>query len=222
MGLLDVVYPPRCLHCNARAPTASLPLCSRCLRRPEKADSAEMMRHIERLPTPTDVLDTAMALWRFDKDGALQRIQHALKYENRPRYGIELGRLMAACVDERALHPSAIIPVPLHRIRRYERGYNQSAMLARGLSDELGAPMRADWLTRPVATRSQTRLSRAARWDNVADAFRPGREASLEGTSILLVDDVITTGSTAVAAAAALKDAGASHVALCALAFARG
>ncbi len=222
IGLLDVVYPPRCLHCNARTPTSSVPLCSRCMRRPERADPDAVTAHIERLPAPTDALDAARALWRFDKDGALQPVQHALKYQNRPRYGIALGRLMAAALDARLPAPDAIVPIPLHRARRYERGYNQSAMLARGLSAELGAPVRTDWLARPVATRSQTHLSRADRWANVDGAFRAARAEDLAGTSLLLVDDIITTGATAVAAAEALKDAGAHHVTLCALAFARG
>lgn len=221
MGLLDVVYPPRCLHCNARTPTARIPLCSRCVQRPERADPDQVMRHIERLPAPTEVLDGATALWRFDKDGALQQVQHGLKYGNRPYYGIEMGRLMTACVDAPYRPLTAIVPIPLHRTRWYERGYNQSVMLARGLSDELDAPVQTDWLTRPVATRSQAHLSRAERWANVASAFQANRSAPIAGTSLLLVDDIITTGSTAVAAAAALKDAGADRVVLCALAFAR-
>jgi ComF family protein len=221
LGLLDVVYPPRCLHCNARTPTARIPLCSRCVQRPERAAPDQVVRHIERLPAPTDALDAATALWRFDKDGALQQVQHGLKYGNRPYYGIEMGRLMAACVD--ALHesPTAIVPIPLHRTRQYERGYNQSTMLARGLSGALDVPVQTGWLTRPVATRSQAHLPRAERWTNVASAFEANRSAPIAGASILLVDDVITTGSTAVAAAAALKDAGAARVVLCALAFAR-
>lgn len=222
MGLLDVVYPPRCLHCNARTPTPADPICSRCVQRLERADAEAVREHIGRLPVPTDALDTALALWRFDKDGALQQVQHALKYQNRPSYGIALGRFMANCVHERDALFDAIVPIPLHRTRRYERGYNQSAMLARGLSAEIGVPVRTDWLARPVATRSQARLSRTARWGNVASAFQATQAAAIRGTSILLIDDIITTGSTAVAAAAALKKAGAQHVTLCALAFARG
>jgi ComF family protein len=179
------------------------------------------MDHIERLPAAPAALDRARALWRFDKDGALQQVQHALKYRNRPRYGVALGRLMAAGWDARAVALDAIVPIPLHRTRRYERGYNQSTLLARGLSETLDVPVRTDWLRRPIATRSQARLSRAARWSNVEGAFRATRADAVAGRSLLLVDDIITTGSTAVAAAATLKKAGAAQVTLYALAFAR-
>jgi ComF family protein len=118
--------------------------------------------------------------------------------------------------------PDAIVPIPLHRTRLYERGYNQSTMLAEGLSDALDVPLHTDWLTRPRATRSQTHLSRADRWANVATAFDVTAPDEVDGASLLIVDDIITTGSTAVAAAAALKEAGAARVTLCALAFARG
>lgn len=221
-GLLDVMYPPRCLHCNARISTSGVPLCSACLQRPERADPEAIMEHLERLPHAPAALDAAMALWRFDKDGALQQVQHGLKYGNRPRYGRALGRLMAACVREPSVAVEALVPIPLHRSRRYERGYNQSAMLARGLGAALGVPVRTDWLARPVPTRSQTHLARADRWANVAEAFRAEQPEAVAGTSLLLVDDVITTGATGLAAAAALKAAGAAQVALCALAFARG
>ena len=220
-GVLDLVYPPRCLHCDARTSTPADPLCSRCLQQPERADATAVMQHIHRLPAPTDALDAARALWRFDKDGVLQHAQHALKYGNRPRYGVALGRLMAACLDD-VDAPDTIVPIPLHRARFYERGYNQSAKLAEGLGAAADLPVHTDWLARPVATRSQTRLARPDRWANVSDAFAVTAPDAVDGASLLVVDDIVTTGSTAVAAAVALKDAGAAHVTLCALAFARG
>ncbi len=220
-GLLDLVYPPCCLHCGSRTPTPSDPLCSRCLTRLERASTRAVTEHIARLPAPVEALDRAAALWRFDKDGALQRVQHALKYGNRPRYGVILGQLLAACVDAPdAL--DAIVPIPLHRARRYERGYNQSSMLARGLAAAVRVPVREAWLARPVPTRSQARLPRPKRWENVARAFDVPDLAAVRDARVLLVDDVLTTGSTAVAAAAALKAAGAARVELGALAFARG
>lgn len=220
-GLLDLAYPPCCLHCRSRTPTGKDPLCSRCLQGLERASASSIMEHVARLPAPTDALDHATALWRFDKDGALQQVQHALKYGNRPQYGVILGKLMAACIDEPAAL-DAIVPIPLHRVRRYERGYNQSAMLARGLAAEIHVPVRADWLVRSRPTRSQARLARTQRWNNVANAFEVPHPAAVRDTHLLLVDDILTTGSTAVAAAAALKAAGAARVDLCTLAFARG
>jgi predicted amidophosphoribosyltransferase len=100
-----------------------------------------------------------------------------------------------------------------------ERGYNQAALLANGVSEALNCPARPDVLARPQATRSQTHLSRAERWQNVSGAFEA--RAALDGGTFLIVDDVLTTGSTAAAVAKTLKAAGAAEVWLATLAMAR-
>jgi ComF family protein len=174
---------------------------------------------LDRLPTGRGIFEDALALWVFDKGGTLQAVQHAFKYGNRPRYGVALGRLVGSAVEEEAAPPDGIVPVPLHRTRELERGYNQARMLARGVAETLDRPLRDDLLTRPHPTRSQTNLSREERWKNVRDAF--AADAACAGGHWLLVDDVLTTGSTAVAAALTLTDAGADAVSLATLALAR-
>ncbi len=163
-----------------------------------------------------------MALWVFEQGGALQAIQHALKYSNRPRYGVALGRLMgsAYAAEDHPL-PDALLPIPLHPTRQLERGYNQSAMLAEGLGAILDRPVLLDTLARPHPTRSQTHLSREARWANVRDAFAVSQPDVCAGQTVLLVDDILTTGSTLAAAAHVLHDAGAASVGFATLAFAR-
>lgn len=175
---------------------------------------------LDRLPTGRGLFEHALALWVFDKGGTLQAVQHAFKYGNRPRYGVALGRLIGSAYDENgAPCPDGVVPVPLHRTRELERGYNQSRMLAIGVADALDCPLRADLLDRPRPTRSQTNLSREERWRNVRDAF--AADAACDGGHWLLVDDVLTTGSTAVAAGLTLTDAGADAVSLATLALAR-
>ena len=130
-----------------------------------------------------------------------------LKYGQRPRYGRLLGRSLAALdlpdVD-------ALVPLPLHRTRFLERGYNQSEEIALGLAEVRALPCCADLLARTVATATQTTRTRAGRAENLAGAFAASPEAA--GLRLLLVDDVVTTGATARAAAAALADAGAAWV----------
>jgi ComF family protein len=116
-----------------------------------------------------------------------------------------------------ALHLDVIVPVPLHWRRRWQRGYNQSAELARGLASVLGLPCRARCLCRVRDTPVQSFLSPDARRDNVRGAFLAARAAHLRGAAVLLVDDVMTTGSTAHETSAALRRAGAARVVVAAL-----
>lgn len=218
-GVLDLVYPSRCLGCGARPESPQLPLCPRCLSGLERARPMEVAARLERLPTGGSAVETAHALWVFDKGGTLQAVQHALKYENRPRYGVPLGRLMGAAYAERHPPPDGVVPLPLHRTRRLERGYNQSAPLAEGAAAHLECPYRSDLLMRPHPTQSQTGLSRQARWANVQEAFRAAPTCA-EGRW-LLVDDVLTTGSTVAAAARALRAAGAEAASVLTLGLAR-
>ncbi|MEF8865472.1 MAG: ComF family protein [Salinibacter sp.] len=218
-GLLNVVYPPRCLGCGARPQSVRLPLCPQCLQSLGRAPEMGVAARLDRLPVGGGVFDGALALWVFDKGGTLQAVQHALKYQNRPRYGVPLGRLMGTAFADRYPAPDGVVPVPLHRTRRLERGYNQSAPLAEGAAEALGCPDCPGLLTRPHPTRSQTGLSRAERWQNVRDSFSAD-PAAAEGRW-LLVDDVLTTGSTAVAAGQTLADAGADALYLMTLGLAR-
>jgi ComF family protein len=174
---------------------------------------------LDRLPVGRGAINRALALWIFDKHGTLQAVQHALKYRNRPRYGVPLGRLVGQAYAEAHPRPDGVIPIPLHPTRRLERGYNQSRMLGDGVADALNVPLRPGLLDRPRPTRSQTNLSRSARWQNVRDAFAAAEDPA--HGRWLLVDDVLTTGSTCVAAAQTLHDAGAEAVSLATLALAR-
>jgi ComF family protein len=218
-GLLDLLYPPRCLGCGARPESAALPLCPRCLQSMERAPEMGVAARLDRLPAGHGLFEHLLALWVFDRGGTLQAVQHALKYGDRPRYAVALGRLVGRAYAEAAPSPDGVVPVPLHRTRELERGYNQSRMLADGVAEALGVPLRPALLTRPKPTRSQTNLSREERWRNVRDAF--AAEPACAGGHWLLVDDVLTTGSTAVAAGRTLSDAGAAAVSLATLALAR-
>jgi ComF family protein len=134
-----------------------------------------------------------------------------------------VGELWAAATEARlrALAAHVVVPVPLHWRRRWGRGYNQSEALARPIAARLGLPCRPSCLRRVRHTPEQAKQTPAARQDNVRHAFR-ARGTLLRGQTVLLVDDVFTTGSTAAEAARALRQAGAGRVVVAVLARAQG
>ena len=222
-AVADLAFPALCLACDRRLPpSGDVPLCPSCLRRLPRAEPGLVAARLDALPTGNR-FGQATALWVYDDGGAVQRLQHTLKYHDRPALGLALGRLLGRAVAESFGRPryEAVVPVPLARVRRLERGYNQSACLAQGLAESLDGrpPGREDVLVRARRTRSQTALSRARRWTNVAGAFVVPDPDAVRGRHLLLVDDVLTTGATVTAAAEPLLDAGAT-VDLAALALA--
>jgi ComF family protein len=142
------------------------------------------------------------------------------KFEGHSELAPELARLLGARLAFFRLEQTLFVPVPLHRARLVERGYNQSALLAQTLARELGARVNPRALERTRATEQQAALDRRARGDNVHGAFRV--RAAAPHTPVVLVDDVVTTGATARACLDALRQAGSRVVLVAALARTEG
>ncbi len=135
--------------------------------------------------------------FHFGKHGRLQDLIHDLKYKNATGIGLFLGQQVGQEIKD-SLPPntfSYVIPVPLHPKKKLQRGYNQSTFLAEGISEVCGVPMNEKIIIRQVETTSQTRKSKFERWENVEDIFKI-IDARHENKHFLLVDDVVTTGST--------------------------
>jgi ComF family protein len=194
------------------------PLCLPCVATIEAVDSLELLTVQERLTEC--MLDDIFAMWYFDQNNVIRQIQHQLKYGNRPVVGRWFGRLLGkAWVESGRTVPDVIVPIPLHRHRMLERGYNQSEEVARGIAAVIGAPINSTLLIRARATRTQTKLSRSRRQENVAGAFATGNPA--DANCIMLIDDVLTTGATLNEAGRVLKDAGIRTVVAAAPGYAR-
>lgn len=146
--------------------------------------------------------------------GRLKDMIHRLKYKGFAHIGVSLGHVLAdAFVD--AAWPrrrSVIVPIPLHADRLAERGYNQAELIAQGLSSVLSLPLAVDALTRVRRTADQKHLLGASRARNVRGAFAVHRVSAVSDRDVLLVDDVMTTGSTINEAARTLKRSGARGV----------
>jgi len=189
---------PRCPRCHNPLGTGRTPaeVCSECRGWPEQlsyARSAYLLEH------PADTL------------------VHALKYEGWGELSVEMGRSMAGVKlpSEASAAGAVVVPVPTTVRRVSQRGYNQAQLLAKSFSEGVGMPL-LEALERPRGGATQVALHPSERRANVKGAFVPnsGMDRSLKGAHVILVDDVLTTGSTAVAAATALDEMGAFGVTL--------
>ncbi len=147
-------------------------------------------------------------------EGALREYLSELKYRYRPELGEALGKLMVEWVklDLEFRKVNLIIPIPIHRLKLELRGYNQAEILANPLQRYLGIKLKNDIIIRDKLTESQNSLSKENRFSNIANAFRVINTKELSGASVLLVDDILTTGATASEAARVLLRAGALSV----------
>jgi len=151
-------------------------------------------------------LEGAYTLFYFSKGGKVQNLMHRFKYNGMKEIGNLLGNIAGAQLAKNEIFKSVdyIIPVPLHKKRLRQRGYNQSACFAEGLAQQLNAAVEEHNLVRPTATETQTHKSRFERFENMQEVFMVLNQTKLKNKHVLLVDDVITTGSTLEACGAQL------------------
>ena len=205
---LDFISPRLCVACGRRLSPTERSLCSVCqlhLPRtafqfsPQDNPMAQLFWHLA-------PIERAAAFIYYQPHSEMARMVYRLKYRNSPDVGEDLGRLMAT--DFLLAHYfddiDLLLPVPLTRKRQHQRGYNQSEMLARGISDVTHLPMAPKALKRQVFRESQTHLSRHERQENVDGIFVVTDTEILKGRHVLLIDDICTTGATLTAYAKAL------------------
>ncbi|WP_259068453.1 ComF family protein [Mucilaginibacter sp. X4EP1] len=151
-------------------------------------------------------LEAAYALFYFNKGGKIQNLMHQFKYKGVKQIGNLLGSLAGEQLVKNDIFSNVdfIIPVPLHKKRLQQRGYNQSACFAEGLAEKLNALAEIDNLVRSKATETQTHKSRFERFENMLEVFSVKAPGKLINKHVLLVDDVVTTGSTLEACGACL------------------
>ena len=144
----------------------------------------------------------------FSKTGKIQHLLHQLKYEGNKDAGFFLGQQLGESIKDVELFHGIdyLIPIPLHPKKEHLRGYNQSYVIAQGVEDVGGIPIINDCLYRKVFTSTQTKKSREERWNNVKDIFDVKNQERLIGKHILLIDDVLTTGATLLAAGRTLSN----------------
>jgi ComF family protein len=206
-GLGHLVFTNVCLHCNKELVAQERYLCWICWDGLERTyfELQKEATILDKLFWNRVEIKHTCALYVYGKGKISQSLIRALKYDFKAPLGIFLGEHMA---QQLLQHPiskvDALLPVPIHPKKKFARGYNQSELLARGLSKEWGIPVMKSLVRKRKHTNSQTTNDRFGRWDNVQNMF----DAVLKNTNyghILIVDDVITTGATLESLARAIK-----------------
>ncbi len=215
---LDLLFPPQCVICKRGGHVLCLgclnsiqplcpPICQRCGTQLSPYEQCHNCRY------RTLHLNVLRVFGHYE--GALRTCIHALKYDGQKRLAEPLGKLLVQAYIAYGLRADLVIPVPLHKEREQQRGYNQTTLLARQFARQLGLTLREDILQRARATPVQVGLNGQERQQNVEGAFACTPQfttGALSGRTILMIDDVCTTGSTLEASAAPLFAAGVQSV----------
>jgi ComF family protein len=225
--ILDILFPTACAYCNDSVGESGVPyFCSSCWndftavlpphcpRCGRPYESSEALTHspeheCRSCREKPPIFDQALAAGIFE--GSLREAIHQFKYRPCRSLGMPLGTWMAAKVRAREGFDH-VIPVPLHSKRLRQRGFNQSLLLAKYMSNAHRIPLEFDNLVRTRPTRPQVELDHAERVENVAGAFSLRYPGVIVGKKVLVIDDVFTTGATLNECASVLKTAGAAQV----------
>jgi len=223
IDLLNLIYPTNCAACGRKLRTQETVICLFC-----EYDLPTTQFHTDpenpvakqfwgRVP-----LQNATACYWFGKGSRVQRLLHQLKYKKRQEVGVKVGNLYGTQLRQNPSFATVdiIVPIPLHMLKLAQRGYNQSASFAKGLSQSMHIPCTNKALLREVFTATQTKKSRFERWENVSDIFMVADANMLQGKHVLLVDDVITTGATIEACAHSILKLPATTVSVASIAYA--
>lgn len=227
-AILQFIYPLECSLCEQPVEEHNAPLCEKCFASLATVDQPFcLFCHKFLGPTVACVscdsgLPQVPTLSLGAFDDSYQKLIHQLKYRNARPLGKLFGQRMAECLGQlEHFGPiDVVIPVPLHRRRKWKRGFNQSDLVAEGIAKALGKPLDKRTLRRLRHTQDHTRLSRVERQRNVAGAFGVVNPDRIQGKTVLLVDDVTTTGATLGECARTLVNAGAKRVCAAAIAVA--
>ena len=220
---ISLFFPELCVSCEDSLKKGEKFICLNCLfELPETNYHKNLDNPIARKFYGKVLINRAMAFYRFKKGARLQKIMHKLKYKDAQEVGVFLGRKYGITLNEDGFKNAfdLIIPIPLHKNKLKKRGFNQAAVISRGLSEGLGIPFSDEYLLRVVYTETQTKKNRMERWKNVDSIFQIPDISKIKDKRILIVDDVITTGSTIEACAKILLENGAKEINVACLAVA--
>ncbi len=192
-------FPKNCPACGRPLRLFGANICGRCSQNlPETHFFEASNNPIEKIFYGRLPINAGAAAWYFHKNSALQTLLFQLKYKSNKDVGLFIGKQMGALLaaSERFSSIDALVPVPLHPQAHNKRGFNQAALICEGIGQVWHKPVLTGAIARTKHTSTQTKQTRAERWDNMENAFTIKDPTSINGKHLLIIDDVITTGAT--------------------------
>lgn len=217
---LQVLYPRRCPVCDEIAAPQGEKICPECVHKLKLLTEPWCMRCGKRVPEGEEYcrecrekihfFERGRALYEY---GSAAESIYRFKYAGRREYADFFGEQAAEYLGDfiRSVHPDGLVPIPLHKRRRASRGYNQAELFAGALGNRMGIPVYPEMLVRVRDTAPQKKLNPEERQNNLKKAFNMGRN-DVKLKSIIVIDDIYTTGATIDEAARALKEAGTQRI----------
>lgn len=212
MGILSaissILYPTECPVCKRVLVKGEELFCTECLMTFPWSDPDFQPINLNLIhPDNTIKIRNLYSLFNYSKGADCKNLLYAIKYHNRPKLAFQMGLMLGKHIINH-LNGDIIIPIPLHPKREKKRGYNQSVEIAKGVSEITSIPFNPNLLKRIKNTATLTDYNREGRFEAINGAFELGEASSIKDKHVIIVDDVITSGATTIAAATAMKHAG--------------
>ena len=199
-SLLNLVFPRLCVCCGGVLMEGEENICLTCLYTLPRLNKLDYTNNkIMEIFLGRVKLEKAFSWCLFEKQNSVQNILHHIKYKDKEYLANQIGEIMASELPDFFTGIDAIVPVPLHKKKQNIRGYNQAEEIAKGIQNIVGLPIFPELLCRNRFSETQTHKNKEDRWQNVQGLFLLEENEGFEGKHILLIDDVLTTGSTAIA-----------------------
>ena len=223
-NILDIIFPKVCCVCSHGLTENEEIICFHCRSELPKTNFSDALENelVNRFYGKLKI-DFGISYLYFLKSGITQKLLHQFKYNNYPEIGEMIGRWLGHELLKNNVNDKIdiIIPVPLHLRKERKRGYNQSQYFAKGISEITNIPTEFKTLKRIHYNESQTHKSKEQRWKTVENAFQIVDKKTVKSKSVLLVDDVITTGATIEACGYQILNSGASGLGIASMALAK-
>lgn len=220
--ILDLCFPPLCQACNKVLGDNELMICTACRHHLPMAFESSLEHKFQHEVLQGIELQNIYVLFFFQKRGLVQQLLHHIKYKNQQKTGIVLGQWLGSYMLTSSYFRAidVVTPVPIHRKRLKQRGYNQVEQFAKEIALHIGANFNDGILKKIKHTKTQVFQSKTERWKSVQYSFKLIDSTTIVGQNILLVDDIITTGATIKACYQTLQSGQPKSISVAAIAIA--